>query len=308
MGNRLILSAAQHISPRQMVAFTEELTKVAGPASDFVKKHLAGRYGRQLAVGAGLGGVGNVLRHRATDSPEQREQSSSLGQFLRGGLAGAGVAGGRIVASDAGRKYIKGTAKDIFQRERHSLTGKGLGKTPAEELRRAQELGIVGATPKAPTGPLQPADRAAFRRASARHGRDVAAFKEGLTSGPGVVHGMLSRPGHTLKETLGRKWQHGTAVDKAWMGIGGAAAAKGVLEKPEEGGPGRLEKGLGRLGATAGYMMGPSGWIASSMLGGAGGKIGTGVGKAMDRVLPGFRRAAPSNSESEYYPGMMQNV
>jgi hypothetical protein len=291
-----------------MVAFTEELTKIGGSVTDYLRKNLAGRYGRQMMLGAGVGGVGNVLRHRFTDTPEERQQSGPVGQFLRGGLVGAGVAGGRILATKAGRQAAQTRLSNLYQKERYGLTGKGLGKTPQEELAKAQELGLVSKAPTAEsvlgydTGPMLPHESAALRRATSGHQREVAAFGEGYGSAPGFVHGLLSRPGHTLRETLGRKWQHGSGLDKLFMGHGAYSAARGMLEKPEEGGPGRLEKGLGGLGQSMAFAAGPSGLVASSLLGGVGHKLGRGVGRLGDKLIFRRGRVMPPAEQSMYSP------
>jgi len=301
------------IPPIQMAAFTGELTKIGGPVSGFVTKHLAGRYGRQLAVGAGLGGVGNVLRHRITDTPEERAQSSTLGQFVRGGLAGGAAAGGRILATQEGRKRLGTAVKNVFDKERYGITGRGLGKTPEEQLARAQEIGIVSKKPTAKgvlgyeTGPMRPQEAEAWRAAQKAHARDVSAFQGDLHSAPGVAHGMLSRPVHTLRETVGRRWQEGGVPGKLFMGLGAAGAAKGFLETPEEGGPGRFEKGLRGLGTTLGYAAGPAGWIGSALTGGAGGAVGGGLGKTID-ALSGRGRVVPQQEYAGPYGQMTSNV
>lgn len=247
-----------HIPPRQMVAFVDELSKEAG-ISDFVEKHLAGRYGRQMLLGAGLGGGLNVLRHRIMDPRPETEggaldpameaarKSNMLKQFVRGAAVGGGLAGGRILATKAGREAAIGKAKDIYEKERYGLTGEGLkGSTATAREMRAQQLGLVGSSPA-----------------------DVEAYRKGYANLPGMLHGLMTNPLDVIRAKKG-------ALAKAALIGGGFGAAKGAFMGPskEEGGPGAVRSAVSGAAQGAVGALAPATMLAGGMFKALPGRIG----------------------------------
>jgi len=260
-----------HIPPRQMMAFVDELSKEAGPM-DFLREQVAGRYGRQMLLGAGLGGGLNVLRHHLADPKVDAQggildptiaaakKSNRLKQFVRGAAVGGGLAGGRILATGAGRQSAKKAIKDFYDKERYGLTGKGLGDTSESQLARAQELGLVGKAPVHGIGPMTRAGDEAFSRAQAQHNTSVGAFQKGYSSLPGVLHGLVTNPLDVLRDKKG-------IIGKAALTGGLVGAASNVLTGPsrEEGGPGTLRSAVGGAASGAVGALAPATMLAGGL-------------------------------------------
>jgi hypothetical protein len=271
----------RHITPQHMIGFTDELTKEARigeylkRARGFLQKNqplargigwagkeLKGRYGRQMLLGSGLGAAGGA----AVADPD--EEGGRLRGALKGALLGGGIAGGRILATKAGREAAKKGTSHFLQRQRYGLTGRGLGDTPTEQLSKAREIGLVG---KATEG-MSP--KALKRLAAEEH-----AFGKGYMSVPGVAHAMMSKDAPDL---LRSAWQRSGMLGKGFAGLGAYQGIKGFAEKPEEGGPGRLEKGMRGLGSTVGWLVAPGGLLAGHLVGEGLGKVTGTVGKGGD--------------------------
>jgi len=281
-----------------MIAFVDELTKLGG-------------YGGLIAGGAGLGALANVARHRL--SGEEQRPGSTLGQAIRGALVGGGLTAGGVLATQGGREAAKKSVGNLFQRERYHLTGQGLGKTPEEQLAKAKEIGLIGATPaaadylkepgivgrtinkmrgKLPKTQLSKYDEIDLARRTAMHQGDIEHFQKGYKSMPGVLHGLLSKNEAgklNAPDVLKSSWQRMDPVGKAFTGLGAYEAVKGFTHKPQEGEPGRMEAGLRGIGRATAGMVAP-GMVAPGMLmHGIGGTLG-GAGKAMDVGASVFKR------------------
>lgn len=292
----------RHITPAHMMGFTDELGKEAG-IGDYLKrargflqknqtlgkaigygsKELKGRYGRQVGVGAALGAAGGA----AVADPDQ--EGGRVRGALKGALLGGGIAGGRVLATQAGRTAAKKGAGNLLQRQRYSLTGRGLGDTPVEQMAKAREIGLVG---KATEGM---SDKALKALKDQEH-----AFSKGYMSVPGVAHAMMSKDAPDLMRSA---WRRAGWMGKGFAGLGAYQTGKGLIEKPEEGGPGRLQKGLRGLGSTVGWMVAPGSLLAGQIVGEGMGRVGGAVGKVGDIGIQAARdrrqagRVAPAQGQ-----------
>jgi hypothetical protein len=289
-----------------MRGFTLEMEKAAGFATlknigqralEFGKKNLAGRYGRQLALGAGLGAVGGAV----TGDDENWKKRA-----LQGALLGGAAAGGRILSTKAGRTAATEGAKRFGEKQLYTLTGKGF-KGRELSLDDARKLGIVEAMPKSPQlAAIGPRSKGELKQLKnyAKKAKQVAeqehAFEQGFQSIPGVVHGALTRPGQLIRSG----WERAGTGGKIFAGLGAAEAARGALKKPEEGGPGRAQAALGSLGSSLGYLVAPGAMLGQSVIGTLGSKAGETVGKAGDTAadIARARKAArtPSPQQLRY--------
>lgn len=295
----------KHLTPQHMVGFNDALLKEAGrvgnffrAAKDFASKNktvmrgvgmagreLKGKYGRQMMAGAGVGAVGGA----AVADPDQ--PGGRLSGALKGALLGGGVAGGRVLATREGRQAAKKGVGNFYQRQKYSLTGKGLGKTDEAKLKRAREIGLVskpvntqGMTPKQ------------VRQAGAKGAVEQEALQKGYMSAPGVVHGMLTNPGDVLKSG----WKRSGTMGKAFAGLGAYETGKGLIEKPKEGGPGRLEKGLRGVGSAVGWMVAPTTLVGGQIIGMGGGALGSKIGKLGDKATQMVRRPGQVTPQGGY--------
>jgi hypothetical protein len=315
----------RHITPRHMISFTDELQKEAGipgaalgalratrkffrtgagHTAALINRELTGKYGRQVATSAGIGAVGGA----AVADPEEG-LSGRFSGAVKGGLLGAGLGTGRVLATGAGRKAARKGLSNFYQRQKYTLTGKGLGKTDAEKLNKAREIGLIGRH-----DPTQFAEgtidvrkfgknpkkarilaqkerlkmQAGARADKARIRAEERALREGYLSAPGTLHGLLSNPADVLKSG----WNRGGGLGKAFAGYGAYETGKGLLEKPEEGGPGRLEKGLRGAGSAVGWMVAPGTLLGGQMIGMGGSSLGGKLGRLGDRAVSRFRRPA----------------
>lgn len=300
----------RHITPLQMAAFNDELSKEAGRIGDylsraggFLRKNkmlgravglgaqgLKGKYGRQVGAGAALGAAGGA----AVADPEA--EGGRLRGALKGALLGGGIAGGRVLSTKAGRAAAKKGGSHFLQRQRYSMTGRGLGDTPAAQMSKAREIGLVG---KATGGMSEKALRDL--------GRQEHAFSKGYMSVPGVAHGLMSKDAPDL---LRSGWQRSGVLGKGFAGLGAYQGVKGLAEKPEEGGPGRLEKGLRGLGSTVGWMVAPGGLVAGHLVGEGMGKMTGAVGKVGDVATQAIqqRRAQEAAQTGRVVPQAQRNT
>ena len=169
---------------------------------------------------------------------EAARKSNMLKQFIRGAAVGGGLAGGRILATKAGREAAIGKAKDIYEKERYGLTGQGLqGSTATAREMRAQQLGLIGSSPA-----------------------DVEAYRKGYANLPGMLHGLMTNPLDVIRAKKG-------AIAKAALIGGGFGAAKGMLTGPsqEEGGPGPLRSAVSGAASGAVGALAPATMLAGGM-------------------------------------------
>lgn len=260
-----------------MVAFAEVLQKQAGLAN--VLQRATSTYGRQMALGAGAGalvGAGTA------------DEGHRFSRALKGGLAGGALAGGRILTTQPGRVAAKKSLGNFFERQRYGVTGRGV------DLPKAYEIGLLQkANPQAfenVGGKLTAKGQAAFDKALSRQALQEDAFHKGYHTVPGVLHGALSNP----KDLVRSSWNRMDGVNKALAGLGAAQAASGFLTPPQEGGPGRMEKGLRGLGTAAGFLVAPQGLLAGQLVGEGGGAIGRHIGKGVDRLVSRPTPAVPA--------------
>jgi len=262
----------RHIGPHHMIGFTNELGKEAGLGSrvgGLVKKHLGGKYLRQVGVGAGVGALGGAAA----------DKDNRLRGALGGAALGAGIGGASVLARKGGREAIKKSLGKTREKLTYGLTGKTVkGDKMTPEY--AREIGIIPKKVNVMEGPLRPKELAKQTKALALEGTHEKALAKGWQTVPGVLHGAVTSPGQLLRSG----WQRAGTTGKAFAGLGAYESGKGFLKKPEEGGPGRLEAGMRGLGSTAGWLVAPGGMVAGSLVGqGAGslaGKVGKGVGAA----------------------------
>ena len=285
----------KHISPTTMMAFNAQLQKEAafssiikgiGRAGSYMKQHptfrravnlgirgLEGRYGRQVGLGAGVGAITGGLT---------AEEGEGLSGALKGGLIGGGVMGGRILATGAGREALKKSTGKFLQRQRHSLTGGG-----PKTVEEAQRLGIVRM-------PAEGLKGKALERAKKLQKLDEAAFRSGYTSVPGIVKGLATRP----RDVLRSGWQRGGLMGKGLAGLGTYETGKSLLEKPEPGGPGRLQKALGSAAGTVGWLTAPPAMLGGMLMGTGAGMLGRQVGRLGDVGVQAVRRqTAPQSTQ-----------
>jgi hypothetical protein len=256
---------------------------------DTAKKHLSGRYGRQVALGAGLGAAGGA----ATGDDENWKTRA-----LQGALIGGTAAGGRILGTKVGRQAASEATKRFGERQLYTLTGKGF-KGREVGLEDAKRLGILkvpeweklkdtpGAVSRAVSKVTGKPAKTQLGREAGRYAADVEAFQKGFQNIPGVVHGALTRPGELLRSG----WQRAGTAGKVFAGAGALEAARAATKKPEAGDPGRAQAALGSLGRTAGYLVAPGAMLGQVAVGGLAGKGGEAVGKIGD-VASKARKAA----------------
>lgn len=218
-----------------IASFADELEKDAAVPKLLQRLWHSGA-GRALAGGA-AGAAGGALA-----SPEDR---------LRGALLGGALgAGGGYVApllTRAGRKKAWEHTKYLGSKTKHELTG--VGKAP-----------------------IDPSLKGRAKKKALKELGDVQRL--GLTSIPGTVKGMATKPLQTLKGA----WQHAGWPGKAMAGVDIATGVPHIMDPTTQEGVG--EKALGTLGSTTGYLLGGRmGMLGSSVLGGGLGYLGGRVGR-----------------------------
>jgi hypothetical protein len=195
------------------------------------------------------------------------------------------------MATSKGRQMAGKGLKNFYHRQQYALTGKGIGKTDKAKLDRAREIGLVDKfddarfSPEQFGGNAQKAQKAAGKAREAINTQEDALLK-GYMSAPGTVHGMLTHPIDTMKSG----WKRGGVPGKVFAGLGAYETGKGLIERPEPGGPGRLEKGLRGAGSAVGWMVAPTSLVGGQIVGMGGGAIGGQVGKLGDKAVRGGRR------------------
>ena len=262
----------RHVTAEYMLSFLDELEKTAGwgetlgRAATRVGTALAGSgpYGARLALAGGLGAGGGALV----------DEQNRLRGALIGGALGAGTMGGAILSTPAGRKAFKEGSKNWWQRQKYSLTGRGV-----KDLDEAQRIGVVAKKPIE----AEVKDPAAYQKALRRHELEREAYEKGYLHVPGLVKGMV-HPGDVLRSG----WQRTGALGKAFAGLGAYEAGRGFIQKPKEGEPGRLERGLRNVGNVAGILVAPpifgGGLVVGEGLSQAGKYLGRGGGRLIGRI------------------------
>jgi len=225
--------------------------RYATPAGKF----LTGTYGKQMALGAGVGALGGYAA----------DKDHRLRGALMGGALGAGAVGVGQLATAKGRKAGKNLLKDTWKRSKYQFTGHGV---PNEA--EAQRLKIIGAAPASD----------ANARVIARHKAEIDSYRKGHMNIPGAVHGLVTKPGEVVRGA----WNRMDRIGKLFTGLSGVDAAHEAFKPTEEGGPGRSERVLTSLGSSVGFMAAPSGIAPSLLMGSLGGSIGKTVGKGADSV------------------------
>lgn len=276
----------RYLTAPQMVAFVDELRKTAGWSDTIgrvAKRGLAGmagsgHYGTRMAVASGAG----ALAGGAID-----DENRLRGALIGGGIGAAGM-GGAILATEPGRKAFKTGAGKWWKRQRYGLTGTGI-KDQAE----AQRVGLLQKGPK--KGDFK-GDAAGYKKALEKQKLEGKAYDKGLYNLPGMVKGMVTHPIDTLKSG----WRRSHWATKGMAGLGAYEAGKGFIEKPKEGEPGRIEKGLRTLGNTAGMVIAPPAFLTGSLVSEGLGQAGKWGGRGIDRLSG---RPAPTKPIPEPGPG-----
>ena len=281
------------LTPQHMSAFVDQLQKEAGGFTGMTKSlwgnHMAGRYGRQLLGGAGIGaGIGALQAN-----PDDRLRGA-----IRGAAIGGGLTGGAQLLTHGGRAALADTASKTWERARYQATGRGLSKGgygvrtlsdgkpgSISEYRNARRLGLVSAPPKLTAEVRNNPELLAkalpgHEKALARHQLERESLSKGWMSVPGAAHGMLTEPGKMVSNAWGRlatPW-------KVLTGVGALGVGKEAITPTQPGGPGRAERTLGTAASTLGYLVAPPGLAASYVGGEAVGKAGSKIGKGIDTV------------------------
>jgi len=261
-----------HITPAHLVGFTAELRKEADAGKlnllrrvgTFGAKHLGGRYGRQLGVGALAGGATGA----------GLDDDNRVRGAIRGAVAGAGLASGRILATGAGRAAAAKGLTRMGKRLQYQTTGTGLGMGPTAKLREAQSLGLLKA-------PGAGASKSALKKYDAH----VEGFRKGYDNLPGIVRGAVTRPGDLARSA----WRRSDMLGKGFAGLGAVEAGRAAMTPSEEGGPGRAERSLKALGSAAGWMVAPTGLVAGTLTGMGGEKAGRLLGRGVDKTVGAVR-------------------
>lgn len=283
----------RHITAGHMIGFNDELQKEAGKASELLRKahsfvrsramkhmgmgarELRGQYGSRMMVGAGLGAAGGAV----LADPDER--GSRFRSAIKGGLIGGGLAGGTILATKKGREAATKGLSNFYERQKYSLTGKGLGDTERQKLKRAREIGLISEyNPKLHDMSTPKAAKAA-KAAKERVKWDEEALRDNLLSAPGVAHGMLTHPIKTIKSG----WKRGGALGKGFAALGAYETGRGLIDKPEPGGPGRMEKSLRGAGNAVGWLVAPTTLLGGQIVGMGGGELGGHVGRYGDKAV-----------------------
>lgn len=256
---------------------------------DLAQSGLAGRYGRQMMLGAGVGGVGGAAL----------DEENRLRGALLGAAGGATLAGGRALATKGGRE----AAKKSLKRTGYTLTGRG-GKSGTPTVEEAKKMGLLKQPARgefmsrgAASGGLKPTakEKKKYVKALKQYREESRAFRGGLMTVPGVAHGLATSPLKTLKSG----WRRSGMLGKGFAGLGAYETGKGLIETPEPGGPGRAEKALRGAGSTVGWLVAPGGMLAGQAVGGGAGMLAGQVGKGVDVLTRGSPKKAVKSTAGQ---------
>ena len=289
----------RYVTTDLMVPFLDELAKTAGWKESLGRAATragalmagSGGYGTRMALAGGMGAMGG-----ATVDEENRGRGALIGAGL-----GAATMGGAILSTPAGRKALREGSTNFWKRQKYSVTGKGV-----KDLDEARSLGIVSKPPESAS--IRPGliDRMRGRTPKdiyesqlKRIGLEEKAFEAGHLHAPGLVKGMVTHPLDTMKSG----WQRTGVAGKAFAGLGAYEAGKGFIKKPEEGGPGRVEKGLRGVGNTAGILLSPPLFAGGLLVGEGLGQGGKYMGRGIDRLAG--RRQPTEEQPTPVVPGRL---
>jgi len=218
-----------------------------------VGSFLGGFGGRALLGGAAGGLIG--ARTGDPDAPKGK-------RIMRGALLGAGAGAGSKLLTGAGRQEASKSLSNFGKRQYYGVTGRG-----APDMASAERIGLLakGSTPIA-----------------------RESFQKGYENLPGAVKGLVRSPKDMIKNT----WKKQDTLGKAFIGLSAADAAHQAVVPSEAGGPGKAERVLRSVGGSAGYLLGPAGFVPGMIAGTAAGSLAGKVGKGVDRLLPGQHKPA----------------
>jgi hypothetical protein len=258
-----------------MASFLSELEKIAGLPGILGWAHpaLAGRFGRQMAVGAGVGGLIG-----ASKQPPAEQGGNWLQGAAKGALIGAGVTGAGHLLTQAGRDAARKSVSNFGTRLRYQMTGKGLKGVPGKpgDVAHAQEVGLLPEKPSV---------------------HDMQAHEQGWNTVPGMLRGMRHSPG----KVIGNAWNRMDTTGKVVTGLSAADVGYQALRPSEPGEPGRAERTLSSGLGGLGFMVAPAGVIPSMLVGSTAGAIGGRLGRVVDRTAGGVQQPAPQIPESQYF-------
>jgi hypothetical protein len=283
-----------------MQGFNTQLTKEAGwwdtlksgvqtftkAPGTYMKEQVLHKPTRAAISGAALGaGAGGAVGAATADEGDRGR--GALRGAVRGAMIGAPIGLGASALTAGGRQAFREGGKRFWERQKYTLTGKGINEATPEGLAKARELKIMPEEIKQEhfmkDGVL---NQKKWDKALAKQEEQRKAFEAGHYSAPGVLHGMMTHPIDTLRSG----WRRSDMMMKGFTGLGAYQAGRGFIDKPEEGGPGRLQKGMEGLGQTVGWLAAPPTMIAGSLVGMGAGKLTGAVGKLGDIGVDARRR------------------
>lgn len=192
-------------------------------------------------------------------NPEDRARGALMGAGI-----GAGAGYGAVLATKAGRQKAKEGLKRFFKAQYHGVTGRG--KMPRAPGLKGKELAEA-----------------------------QAAEKAGLTSIPGMVKGLVTKP----RATLGEAWRQSGKMGKAMGALDVATGVPRIFDPTTQEGTG--EKALGTLGSAGGYFLGGRMPFLGSMLFAAGtGALGKRLGRGIDVVTGHKKPQRDTSAEREF--------
>ena len=277
----------------RMAAFADEIEKTSGlwdafkaakgkhpglirSAARSIKAGLKDAHGKQLLLGAGIGGV--------TGAVASEDEDRVRGALTGAGL-GAGVAGARILATPHDRRLLGKNLQRFGKRQWHYLTGRGV-----PSVAEAEKLKVIPAKPsakeyqKALKEKLDPRGQAKItkqhQRALERHKTNVEAFQAGETSLPGAFKSAVTHPGEFAR----RAWNRQDWMGKAFTGLSGVAAVREATRRGQPGEEGRFARTGQELGYGAGFLAVPHGIVPGLAASYVASKAGKYLGKGVDAL------------------------
>jgi hypothetical protein len=185
----------------------DDEARILGFLSEISPMRKTAQYPARLVGKLVAGGLGGGAYGYATGGDLPRE--ARIRRAVEGGLLGALAGGGAHALAPGGARELA----DVARREMYGLIGRVPRHTPEELLRL--RLGTAG---KALA--VQEAARAGMPTARLQAQLDAA--RAGVDTLPGVLRGLVTRPG----ETAGISWRAMPATRKALLGLGGLQAAR----------------------------------------------------------------------------------
>ena len=207
--------------------------------------------GAARAVGGAAigGGAGYAMGGGGPDSSPEQQSASRRAGAIRGALLGAAGGYASPLLTSGGRQRAKEGIKRFYERERHGLLG---GEAPASMTHGLEGEALL---------------------------REQAAQKAGLTSIPGLVKGVFTKQGSTMREA----WRQSDTLGKVMAGADVAMGAKDVFDPTVPGG--KAEKAGRLIGSSGGYLLGSRLPFLGGMLFASGtGAAGKYLGRAVDKI------------------------